>query len=58
MTTYAALFPVILCGGTGTRLWPVSLKARPKQFVALRGDESLFQGAVKRVSGAGFEENH
>ena len=49
-----ALTPVILCGGSGTRLWPLSRKSYPKQFVALMGDHSLFQMALQRMSGAGF----
>lgn len=39
---------VILCGGSGTRLWPVSRTLYPKQFVKLFQDESLFQKTVKR----------
>ena len=46
--------PVILCGGSGTRLWPLSRKSYPKQFVPLLGDQSLFQLAVQRVSGTAF----
>ncbi len=46
--------PVILCGGSGTRLWPVSRKSFPKQFIDLIGDGSLFQQSSKRLSGAGF----
>ncbi len=46
--------PVILCGGSGTRLWPVSRKSYPKQFARLTGEESLFQASVRRLSGAGF----
>lgn len=42
--------PVILCGGAGTRLWPLSRKSYPKQFVPLVGETSLFQGAVERLS--------
>ena len=42
--------PVILCGGTGSRLWPLSRSAHPKQFATLTGSESLFQQAVMRVS--------
>lgn len=45
--------PVILCGGSGTRLWPLSRSAYPKQFLALSGDEgghSLFQEAVARLN--------
>jgi len=41
--------PVILCGGSGTRLWPLSRSGFPKQFIALSGDQSLFQQAVQRV---------
>lgn len=46
--------PVLLCGGSGTRLWPVSRKSYPKQFVALVGEESLFQSSARRLSGPGF----
>ncbi|PRY74069.1 mannose-1-phosphate guanylyltransferase/mannose-6-phosphate isomerase [Yoonia maritima] len=44
--------PVILCGGSGTRLWPVSRKSYPKQFSRLVGNETLFQASAKRLSGA------
>ncbi|QEL57697.1 mannose-1-phosphate guanylyltransferase/mannose-6-phosphate isomerase [Chromobacterium paludis] len=43
--------PVILCGGSGTRLWPLSRTGFPKQFLCLTGSESLFQQAVQRLSG-------
>ncbi|KNG93476.1 mannose-1-phosphate guanylyltransferase/mannose-6-phosphate isomerase [Pseudaestuariivita atlantica] len=46
--------PVILCGGSGTRLWPLSRKSYPKQFAALVGERSLFQDTALRVSGEGF----
>ncbi|HEX4195803.1 MAG TPA: sugar phosphate nucleotidyltransferase [Caulobacteraceae bacterium] len=46
------ILPVILCGGAGTRLWPVSTEAAPKPFHALLSDESLFQATVRRVSSA------
>jgi mannose-1-phosphate guanylyltransferase/mannose-6-phosphate isomerase len=46
--------PVLLCGGSGNRLWPLSRKSYPKQFVPLVGVETLFQGAVRRVSSPGF----
>ena len=39
--------PVILCGGSGTRLWPLSRAGFPKQFLALNGNETLFQQAVR-----------
>jgi len=48
------IHPVILCGGAGTRLWPLSRKAYPKQFTRLIGEESLFQAAVTRLSGPDF----
>ena len=41
--------PVILCGGSGTRLWPLSRSAFPKQFLVLSGKTSLFQQAVDRL---------
>ncbi len=41
--------PVILCGGAGTRLWPLSRAGYPKQFLNLAGDQSLFQGALMRA---------
>jgi mannose-1-phosphate guanylyltransferase/mannose-6-phosphate isomerase len=47
-----AVIPVILSGGSGTRLWPKSRKAYPKQLHTLYGDCTLLQHTVKRVSGA------
>ncbi|MDH2131081.1 mannose-1-phosphate guanylyltransferase/mannose-6-phosphate isomerase [Sphingobium yanoikuyae] len=44
--------PVILAGGSGTRLWPLSRKSYPKQFVPLLGAGTLFQDAARRLSGA------
>jgi mannose-1-phosphate guanylyltransferase/mannose-6-phosphate isomerase len=46
--------PIILCGGSGTRLWPLSRKSYPKQFSDLVGEGTLFQASVGRVAGAGF----
>jgi mannose-1-phosphate guanylyltransferase/mannose-6-phosphate isomerase len=46
----ALIQPVILCGGTGTRLWPLSRSGLPKQFLCLTGDDSLFQQSAKRLS--------
>ncbi len=43
------LIPVVLCGGSGTRLWPLSRSFYPKQFCPLVGKESLFQHTVKRT---------
>ena len=45
--------PVILCGGSGTRLWPLSRAGFPKQFLVLSGTTSLFQQAVERVNQLG-----
>ena len=42
--------PVILCGGSGTRLWPLSRSGFPKQFLCLTGEDSLFQQAANRLS--------
>ncbi|MGA8699765.1 MAG: sugar phosphate nucleotidyltransferase, partial [Xanthobacteraceae bacterium] len=44
------LTPVIMCGGAGTRLWPVSRESMPKQFVSLVGDQSTFQQVVGRLT--------
>ncbi|GAA3866647.1 mannose-1-phosphate guanylyltransferase/mannose-6-phosphate isomerase [Celeribacter arenosi] len=46
--------PVLLCGGSGTRLWPLSRKSYPKQFAPLIGDKTLFQASAERLSGAGY----
>lgn len=46
--------PVILCGGSGTRLWPLSRKSYPKQFSALMGSESLFQASARRLVGPDY----
>jgi mannose-1-phosphate guanylyltransferase/mannose-6-phosphate isomerase len=49
--------PVVMAGGGGTRLWPLSRAGFPKQFLALGGKETLFQAAVARLQGladAGF----
>jgi mannose-1-phosphate guanylyltransferase/mannose-6-phosphate isomerase len=45
--------PVILCGGSGTRLWPLSRTGFPKQFLCLTGKESLFQQAALRLANLG-----
>lgn len=44
------IVPVLLSGGTGTRLWPVSRASHPKQFIDLLGQETLFQAAARRFS--------
>lgn len=50
----APITPVLLCGGSGTRLWPLSRESYPKQFAPLMGAESLFQATAGRLSGPGF----
>jgi mannose-1-phosphate guanylyltransferase/mannose-6-phosphate isomerase len=52
--TSPIIHPVILCGGSGTRLWPLSRKSYPKQFARLMGNESLFQSSVRRVKAPGY----
>ena len=46
--------PVILTGGSGTRLWPASRKAYPKQFAPLLGRRSLYQATLARFSAPGY----
>jgi len=49
------IIPVVLCGGNGTRLWPRSRKSKPKPFLPLVGDTTLFEATVLRCSrDAGF----
>ena len=48
--------PVILCGGSGTRLWPLSRAGFPKQFICLTGQTSLFQQAAQRLAALATEE--
>jgi mannose-1-phosphate guanylyltransferase / mannose-6-phosphate isomerase len=54
MAVSQLITPVILCGGSGTRLWPLSRQSYPKQFAKLMGDESLFQASAKRCLSSGF----
>lgn len=49
-----AIHPVILCGGSGTRLWPRSRASRPKPFLPLLGQRSLFEETLARCTGARF----
>ncbi|QPZ91153.1 mannose-1-phosphate guanylyltransferase/mannose-6-phosphate isomerase [Thioclava electrotropha] len=46
--------PVLLAGGSGTRLWPLSRRSYPKQFAELTGPKTLFQATAERLSGEGF----
>lgn len=47
--------PVVMAGGSGTRLWPLSRAGYPKQFLVLTGPQSLFQDAVHRLAGLGTD---
>ncbi|MCZ3003959.1 sugar phosphate nucleotidyltransferase, partial [Acinetobacter baumannii] len=49
------MIPVILSGGSGTRLWPLSRALKPKQFIALHGDLSLFQATLDRIKNLSIE---
>jgi mannose-1-phosphate guanylyltransferase/mannose-6-phosphate isomerase len=51
MTSTTLLQPVVLSGGSGTRLWPLSREKYPKQLLSLVGDDSLLQATVRRVLG-------
>jgi mannose-1-phosphate guanylyltransferase/mannose-6-phosphate isomerase len=51
-TTDPTVVPVILSGGSGTRLWPLSRKLSPKQFVPMLSGRSLFQDTVERAAAA------
>lgn len=48
--------PILLCGGSGTRLWPLSRQSFPKQFADILGGESLFQASARRFTGPGFTD--
>lgn len=52
MSKVPMIVPVILSGGSGTRLWPVSRPERPKQLLPLTADETMLQLTVKRVQGS------
>ena len=50
-----SLQPVILSGGSGTRLWPLSVPERPKQLHALTGDRPMLVETVRRLDGLGAD---
>lgn len=50
MLSSSPIVPVILAGGSGTRLWPISRDSLPKQFQALIGDKTMYQETLERVS--------
>ncbi|MDN5676385.1 MAG: NTP transferase domain-containing protein, partial [Pseudomonas sp.] len=49
------MIPVILSGGSGSRLWPLSRKQFPKQFLALTGEHTLFQQTIERLAFEGMD---
>jgi mannose-1-phosphate guanylyltransferase len=51
MTHTASILPVIMAGGSGTRLWPLSRELHPKQFLPLAGPQSMLQDTVARLHG-------
>ncbi|MCV2866049.1 mannose-1-phosphate guanylyltransferase/mannose-6-phosphate isomerase [Albidovulum sediminicola] len=52
--TPLTIHPVLLCGGSGTRLWPISRRGYPKQFANVLGSSSLFKDSVNRLRGPNF----
>ncbi len=54
ITNSAKILPVIICGGAGSRLWPLSRRSEPKQFASLTGQTSLFQQTLQRFGGDDF----
>lgn len=52
----AKIYPVLLAGGSGTRLWPLSRKSYPKQFSKLVGEETLFQKSAQRLTSSNLLE--
>ena len=56
MAEAAKIHPVVICGGAGTRLWPLSRKSCPKQFNRLFEGGSLFQRTLGRIKGAGYAD--
>lgn len=49
----STVIPILMSGGSGTRLWPLSRTTRPKQFLSLDGGPTLFETTLRRTSGAG-----
>lgn len=50
--------PVILCGGSGTRLWPLSREQYPKQLLALNGELTLLQATARRWTSPPLPRRH
>ncbi|MEL7153777.1 MAG: mannose-1-phosphate guanylyltransferase, partial [Pseudomonadota bacterium] len=56
MAQTGGIYPVIMCGGSGTRLWPLSRQSYPKQFSQLFDGSTLFQRSIERLGGRGFAD--
>lgn len=52
----AQIYSIVLAGGSGTRLWPLSREESPKQFLNIEGEDSLYQGALRRAFSLGGPE--
>lgn len=50
------ILPIIIAGGSGTRLWPLSRQLHPKQFLPFMGDKSLLQDTLRRLAGEDYNE--
>jgi len=50
------IVPILLCGGSGTRLWPLSRKTHPKQFSNIVGNKSLLQATAILLKDSGFAD--
>ena len=57
MTISSHRYAIILCGGSGTRLWPLSRNQQPKQFLSINGSQSLFQETLERLRGS-LDDDH
>ena len=57
MQSSSDLFAVILCGGSGSRLWPISRSSRPKQFIKFNDDKTLLQKTLTRLLNIYNQEN-
>ena len=52
--TDTPIVPIVLSGGAGTRLWPISRQLRPKQFLNIHGEETMFSQTLMRISGKAY----
>ena len=57
MAVMSEIKAVIMAGGFGTRLWPMSRAARPKQFLSLSGEITMLQATLKRLSSLNVASN-